>query len=329
MNSLNIITQILAYGGVPATNNPPTQFVNWTRALQGLAIIDAGSQALQVASGNEVTVFNNTISPPSSFNSSSAFTASLSPLNPSRYRFTLTAGTGALRTDRSLTMNTNVITTVVALNSTMSFTITSGSGGDFSAVQVGDSLFLPGPATGDGSSPFSPLNQGFWVVIAASSSALTLVRPVGVSFVGVNETVTITANSQVDAFSAVGIQAGQSANINSTSTFPASFLQTYVILAVTPLWFEVLSTIPLAGVTGIVSTTGLVFFSSAPTFLYVEVDQNVTIQINGDATGVNVVPSQSGVPTAPGIYMVTGPVWELTIINNSLVTLNSTVITAG
>lgn len=330
MNSLNIIAQILAYGGVPATNNPPFQFVNWTRSLQGLAVTDAGSDAVQVPPNSTVTVFSSVVTPPVAFNSSTAFTTSLNPLNPSRYRFTISAGTGALRTDRTLTMGGNLITVAIQPNATATFTITSGSGGDFSTVQVGDTVFIPGVATGDSiSSPFNPSNQGFWTVIATSSSALTLVRPAGTQFQGVGEAVMVTANNQVDAFSAAGVQVGNSVNFNATSTFTAPLLQTFVILAVTPTWFEVLSALPLPNVTGVVGTTGSAFFISAPTFLYVEVDQNATITLNGASAGVNVVPSASGNPAAPGLYMLTGPVWELQLQNNSLLTMNATVITAG
>ena len=329
--NLSILLKLLAFPGVPATNNPPQRPIDWIRSMPSEIVTVPGTQPLTIPPGATQSIFSGVVT--TGVNTGTTFNLTLSPLNPSRYRFTwdgVSSPAPVFRTDRNLNLVGEPVTIVVNANSTLSVSIPGASSNTFAAVMPGDTVFIPGPATGDVATVFSPLNQGFWLVLAASTYALTLSPMQGVAFAGSNETQTPATAAQFDAFGPVGVQVGNGVNINNS--FAPIVQQTYTVIAVTPTWFEVLSGVPLPSQSGIVisSATDMVFYTSAKAFLYIETDQPGVVQINGDASGLQTIqPFAVGDASQPGIFMKTGAVWSLALVNKSAFIMNVTVISAG
>ena len=251
----------------------------------------------------------------------------INPLDPTpRYRFSWTGGTNPVfRTNRGLTLNTKTVVVSINTNFTVKFLATAG---DFAGVSVGDEVFLPSVLSGDAASPFDPLNCGYWVVlgVAVDTSYITVAR--SGDFEAVAESVLVSANSQVQAYSSAGLQVGDKVDISAV--FSASILRTYEVANVTAGWFEVLSNAPIPTLEVAVPTTsGITFFSSCKNFIRIEVDQECAVRFNGDTSDCNrVEPWTAGDKAFVGTNEKKGPVWQLVVKNRSLFPANVTVISA-
>ena len=323
---LNVSTKILAFTDSEISSNPRLKNVDWYRDISGMPVADPRSEAHSIAPGASKTIFDGTFA--STIDGTTAFGLSLSTIDPSRYRLTHSAGTvPGIRTGRALTLNTIAVTFTVNTNATMTVSIPAGP--DFTAVQVGDGVFVPHTTTGDASSPVSVLNAGYWEVLAKASSVnITLVRPSGTDFEGITQTVTLTANSQFRAYSAAGVQIGDSVDI--TAGFTLSTRKTFEVVAATDLFVEIISTTALAAQAGILPTaTGLVFFSTNKTFLYIEANQECSVRVNGDTGNFQrLSPPDASNASWPAQYMRRGPTWLLSIVNLSPTTVNVLVVHA-
>jgi hypothetical protein len=272
--TLKLISNALAYADLGETSNPTQKYFDWagrrTYAVenpQGVPhTIDPGA-TLSLFSGTRSLAVDNTTS----------FRLDLSLLASNRYRFTWTSGTDpVLRTARSLSLNSRAVTVTANANLTATF---ASQAGDWTAVQVGDVVFIPDPTTGDAQGPFNVLNTGYWSVlsVAGDGSSVQLARPSGTGFLAYAETATVTSNSQVLAFSAGGVQVGDSVNINAGFTAPV--LGTYEIVAVTSKWFEVLATAPLpSGVSASPGAAGIQIYTQAKRWVRFEADQACVIR---------------------------------------------------
>jgi hypothetical protein len=211
-------------------------------------------------------------------------------------------------------------------NGSATMTISAGS---FAAVVVGDTVFIPGLTTGDTAGPFNALNEGFWVVIGKlSNTSLTLTRLAGVTFQAASEAPVLTANSQLQAFSATGVQLGDAVSISAG--FSTTTQSTYAVYTVTPGWFEVLASRALPLETSIIpGTTGMLFYSAAKRFVRLETDQPCIIQFNGDTgTTGQLAPWSAGDPTLVAWSERVGPTFQVTVVSASLVPANITFVSA-
>lgn len=323
---LNVTTKILAYADEQATSNPRLRFVDWLRDVSGVPVRDPKSEAHQVPAGQTLTIFDTTRA--TTLDSTTAFGIALLPTtDATRYRITWTGGTNpTLRTGRSLTPNGIVVTLTVNPNATLSVSAASSL---FGSVVAGDQVFLPNTTTGDATSPFSVLNSGYWVVLSKTDvQNIVLVRPPGQDFEGVSEVVTPTANSQLRAYSSSGVQIGDSVDI--TAGFSQATQLTFDIVAVTDLFVEIQSTLPLPTESGILpGATGMVFYVETKSFLYVEAQAEIIIRLNGDTGNTQRVQSTDPSDLAkPGQYMKRGPVWSLVLFNRGTQPVDVTVIHA-
>ena len=285
----------------------------------------AGRQPYDLAPLETKTIFDGTRS--TSLANDTEFTLTLSPLSPSRYRFTWSAGTNpVLRTNRALTAATHSIT--IAVNANQTATMTSGTSGEFTNVVVGDTIFLPGVKTGDAATNFSDLNCGYWTVLSKTgSTVLQLAREDEEDFEGTAEVVVPAANANLQAFSAAGVQDGDRAEVSAVFSTPV--LQTYDVDRCTATFFEVVATgsLPISEV-AVPTTSGLKFYSSAKRYLLVESDQEVTVRINGDTGNLNKIsPWTPSDPDRSGEFSISGPVWSLVMVSRSVVPAKLTVVT--
>jgi hypothetical protein len=313
MSTLVVTSKIVGHSDSSQNNDPRRKHFDWLRERK-LTVSNPKSNEEVIPAGASFSFFNGTVT--TAIDGTTAFTITKSLLGGGRYRFTRVAGTApALRTDRGLTLTGQNIT--VADNGDGSATFTLG-GGTWGTTVAGDTLWLPGPQTGDAATPLSVLNQGAWVVIATlSATVIQAVRPTGMNFSVAGETVLLTANTQAQAFSAAGVQAGDKVEISSG--FSPTTLRTYEIVEINPSWFEVISSlaIPLEA-SKIPTASGMIFYNDAKNWLCVEADQEVALRINGMTDDrLRVTPAQAGVDDQTGWHEHLGPSWSLTVVNKS------------
>jgi hypothetical protein len=324
---LTIVSQALGFGDPTPNNDPALKYFDWKKNVQALPCANPGrSPPGTLALGLSTVVFDGTRT--LTIDGTTAFGVTLSPLNAgTRYRFTWTGGTNpTLRTDRGLTLNTLAVTFSIGANQVADVTL---SGNSFGSTAAGDTVFIPGVTTGDAAGPFNSQNEGFWTVLAVlTSTHIQMARAPGTSFSGASETQTVTANSQFVAFTAAGVQPADSVTISAG--FPVADEKTFVVDKVTSTWFEVISSLPLATVSGATpGAAGMQFYSTVKRWIRVEVDQQAVVQLNADSTMNNVL-----IPVVPadinnmGWLEKFGPTYKVTIVNQSASTLNFSVFSA-
>lgn len=326
MAILNIHSNHLAFNdsGDVVNSNPKRVYFDWTRHVIAMEVAEPEIRGdIKVQPGEALTVFSGART--TSIDGTSVFGIALSTVKESVYRMTHSGGTApAFRTARAYSPSGVLHTLTVSNNATMTVSIPSGN---FNAV-AGDTVYIPHTTTGDSASPFNVLNVGFWVVIAASATSMTLVRRVGESFVGVSEAVTPTTNAQVAIFSAAGVQVGDSLKISGG--FSAVSRKTFVVSEVTPTWVEFTSTeaLPLeSSVT--VGATSLTFYTASKRFIRIEADQDAIVRVNGDTGSfLQIAPLVAGDRDQMGHFELMGPVWQLVIVNlSTTATLKLTLLT--
>lgn len=324
MSTLNRTFYVVAYDDLPSTNNPQRRLVDWRRSVQGIPVTNPRSQALQIEAFQEALVFDGTRS--LTYDGTTQFALSLSPLDPSRYRLAWT-GTGAapgFRTNRGLTLSGGDITLTLNANATVTATHTAGA--VFGSVVDGDVVLVPGESTGD-TTLFNPLNEGFWSVLSASASSLVLVRMPDELFTGATETVTLTTNVQFQAFSATGVQVGDT--LDFVSGFAATARHAYTVLAASASWVEFVSVNALAAQTVIPGANSLQAYSAAKKYLMVETDQEVALLLNGSTDeALRVEPILPGDSNKVGFHEHWGTTFSLSIKNRSSVRVNVFVVSA-
>jgi hypothetical protein len=314
MSILNHSVAIAAYEDSTVSNNPTQRSVDWRKSTGPISVSNPATQKIVIPPASSLTVFSGTRT--TSIDGTTVFASTLNPALSSTYRITSTSGTPpALRTDRGLTLSGATVT--VAINNNATATFTSSVGGSFSAVNVGDNVFVPTSATGDAVSPFNTSNGGMWVVIAKTATVLTMVRLAGTSFDGVSEVVVVTSNAQLLAFSSSGVQVGDTLEV--VAGFSAVVQKSFTVSQVTPSWVEFVSTESLPLESGVVpGIGGLVFHTDAKKYVRVESDQELAVRLNGDTGNTNrLSPRASGTKGSEGWMDKWGTTWSLELVNRS------------
>lgn len=316
MANLTIATQATAYEDADTTSNPSQLPVDWKFQVTNLPVDNPSTTPFTVPAGGTFLVVDG--SRPTSLDGSTVFNLRASPVVPSRYRVTNTAGAAPVfRTDRAVSVQG--VSLALAANRNQAVTVVAGSSAPFTSVQVGDVVLVPGPSTGDPVTLFSQLNEGYWSVLTATGTTLTLARLPGQPFSGVTETVVPASNGQFRVFSAAGVQVGDSVDISAGFSAPAR--RTFVVVALAPDWFEFQSTSPLGEESGIApGVTGMLFYAAAKRWIRIEVDQECVVRLNGDTGTTNrVVPIIAGDRRLRGWFEKFGPVWRAEVVNRASV----------
>jgi len=324
MPIVDIHSTIVMYGdGETPTQNPQRRFVDWSRHLTGVRIENPSVREYVAQPGEQLSIFSGVRS--TAIDNTTEFDLTLNPVKDSTYRLTGSGGTApGFRTARVYDATNNVHTMTVNNNATMSMEIGVGNFG----ASVGDWVFIPDTTTGDSASPFNVANTGFWVVIAATATKLTMIRRVGEDFNGVDEAPTVPSGS-IQIFSSAGVQIGDVVKLSSGFSQPT--LGTYEVAEVTSNWIEFVSATPLPLESGIIPlAANIIFYSDFKRFVRVEADQLAIVRLNGDTGNTNeVAPLLAGDPEAVGHFEKWGPVWELKVVNQSTVNpMKVTVISA-
>lgn len=322
--TLKISSTALAYADLGGTSNPKRRFVDWT-VQRSYDVHNPKSEPFTIDPGATQVLFSGARS--TSVDFTTQFTTSPSPLSPTSYRFSWTAGTDpVLRAARAVALAGRSVTALVNANGTLTLT---SQAGDFSAAQVGDTLLVPGTATGDASSPFDPMNVGYWQVLAVAGdgSSVQLARAPGVAFTGYSQTVSVTSNGQVLVYSAAGVQVGDGVSVSAGFAPPVVGL--YQVAAVTSKWFEVVSTSPLPSVAAAPGAAGIQFYTAPKRYVRVEADQPCVLRLNGDTgSSLQVVPWAPADPDNTALVELTGGFWSLSVVNLSSAPLNLLLVSA-
>ena len=93
---------------------------------------------------------------------------------------------------------------------------------------------------------------------------------------------------------------------------------------------EFTSTLPLPNQTGVTpGASGMSFYTDNKRMVYIEADQLCVVRVNGDTGNFQEIsPLEPGNTSKPGIFLKTGNIHSLTIVNKSTSTLNCLVVTA-
>lgn len=312
MSTLSLTSKILAFEDRAASSNPLKTPINNTSSLTGIPVSRPATEPVRVEPGATLEVTD--ASRATSIDGTSAFSLAASLLEAGRYRITNTGGTAPeFRTARTITVSGIVLTIVITAN--LAAQVTAASGTPFANIQSGDIVSLPGPTTGDASTPFDPQNQGSWVALTATDTVLTMARATGTTFSGIGEVVTPSANTQLQAFTTAGVQVGDTVEL--VSGFADTALRSYPILAVNPSWIEFGYSGPLGAESGIVPTaTGMLVYQSAKRWIGLETDQEIVVRVNGDTSdNTKATPWVAG-GVFVGEYRKTGIVWKLVFVNH-------------
>lgn len=325
MATLNLYSLTVAFDDLAESNEPSLKYVDWKRNQKGISVSVPKSEGAKIPAGGTFTFFDGTRA--TSIDGTTAFTLTLNPLAVDLYRMSYVGGTDpVLRTPRVTAVTGVALTLSAPGNGTL--VVTAGVGTPFSTVQAGDEVMLPGPMTGDGSSPFSVLNQGRWSVLATAGAgaSMTLARPAGQDFQGSAEVVTPSSDSQLLAYSAAGVQPGDKVKVSAG--FSTSTQRTFAVESVTSKWIEFRSSSPLPLEAGVIpGAAGLKFYSSCKRWVRLEADQEALLTVNGIACP-ELSPWEAASKTGVAEYAQTGPIFSLTIQNRSAQLLNVTLLSA-
>lgn len=311
MSTLRVTTNVIAFSDPEATSQPRMRHVDWLRALVVPGVSNPRSEAYTLAPGEERLVFDGTRS--LTIDGTTAFSVALVPGEDITYRIRHTGGTApGFRTARAFSANGGTIDVVVNTDQTVTMTI---AGGTFTGISGGDTLWLPGSEESV-TSPFSVVNQGFWLVMTVSATVLVLRREE--DFNGEAQTgVAITNANQIAAFSASGVQEGD--KVELVSGFASVNRTTYPVVNVTSAYIDVQTVIPMAAEAGVLpGASGLLVYTNAKRWVRLEADQEVAVKVNGDtSTTQKVSPWIAGDVNGAGDYARSGPTFSLRILNLS------------
>lgn len=323
--TLKLASQTLAFADLPPNANPLQKYVDWA-VRREISVRNPKSVPYTIDPGATLTAFSGTRS--TTIDNTTQIQLTQSLLAATRYRFAWTgSGTApGFRADRNLNLAGRSVAMTVAGNATLTM---GAQAGDFTAVLVGDIVFIPDTTTGDTASPFNPMNTGYWKVLAVAGdgSSVQLARASG-GFLGYTETVSVVAAGSVLAFSATGVQVGDGLSV--TAGFPASAFGTYGVVAVTSRWIEVVATLPLpVSVTAAPGATGFQLYTSPRRYLRIESDQVVAVQVNGATdTTQRIEPWAPGDLNQTGFYEKCGLVWSTVLVNLTTTPANVLLISA-
>jgi hypothetical protein len=317
---LNINSNAAAFGDQNLSNNPKRRYFDWTRNANGLRVRNPKANSITLYPGETKTVFDGV----RVLTADATTTWASKSMGNNVYRFSWTGGAApGMRTQRSLAFAATNIVVTINNNSTVTFT----AAGLFANVQAQDNIYISLP-TDPNPSLFNPANTGFWTVLSASPNAITLARPVGQSFNAAAETVSVTNTAQgpILAYSATGVQVGDTVDISGG--FQTSAQKSYTVAAVSSNWFEVMSVSPLAEETGIAPNAALKFYANAKAFLRVETDQDVLVYLNGSSSGIRIIPVVAADPANMGWFENYGAIWSLSVYNRSAYDANCNTFSA-
>lgn len=304
---------VITNGSDKMSSNIQRKIADWKRAISGVIAHESHTLTMQLAPGEETSVFSG--QRPLTVDGTTVF--SLRDMGGSIYRLQWVSGQSpGFRAPRAIPVGTITI----ALNPNQTVSVTHSGGAVFGSLVVGDEVFIPGVSTGE-TGLFAPMNEGYWSVLGASSTVLTLGRRAGLVFSGQSEVVTTTTPGQFYAYAGnVGVQ------INDTL---ALLGKNYGILGVSSMFLDFCSTMPLVVQQITPGATGIATYSSAKRFVFLETDRPIVLLFDSSTDeSVRVEPIVPGDPQQVGFFQKWGTTYAMRVKNKSDSLAEVTVITA-
>jgi len=315
---ISIITQLLSYSdGTGTTDNPNLRNFDWSRYINAVAINNPASDKVTILPNQSKVLFDGLRDNPLDATS----VLEIESLGSSIYRLSVTSGSSGFRDPRSIT---NLQDCTVTINNSSVATFTFSPTTAFPDTVVGDIMRVSGVRTYD-TPPFSfnDLNSGLWSIIAVSGNVIQAVRRKGVAFEGAAEAVTAISATELQIYSADGVQAGDKFDIKGA--FSTASQRVYEVLCVSPaaILFTSAISIPeeanVAYPDPVVNGHSLVFYSNAKRLIYMEVDQDVAVRFNGDPGDTNKVsPIEVSNSNLVGYLHKTGITYKTEVVNKSI-----------
>lgn len=307
MSKLSAMFFLNAYSDKNPSNAPSYNNFKWTRNYNGLLVSNPNSVAFTLAPGETRTLING--SRTLTQDNTTQYSIALAPImgQNTTYRLTWSGGTNpGFRTSR--TSGADATTQVTAsLNGTV-LTFASSGGAPFAlisgGVQIGDFVQI--------GSLFNVSNQGQFQIIALTATSFSVVNAFGVG----EGPITLGAGfaSQIDIFSAAGVQVGDTLLISGG--FSPVTRGAYLVTAVTDLWVQFSSTAVLP-TEGPITTEAITFYYDAQRLVYLESNQKVTMVINGQG-GNEIDPiGDCNCVKQPGVFLRMSTIYSMTVTNIS------------
>jgi hypothetical protein len=320
MQQLNLGLKLVVYSDSQTTTNPKLKDVDYDRQIAGVVTDGLFSKRYSnIAPGASVSVASTTRA--TSVNANTQWTVTLVSDNTYRYRWT--GGTDpVLRTVRAIGGDATTQWTVTINGPVVRYTASAGTAPSFGTVQVGDNLLIE---TGG---PFNVVNTGLFVVLGTGSSYIEISNPSGVAEGPILTGTLVSGLPVISVFSNGPVEVGDEVRIKTTVPFNVSNVGAFKITRVTSKYFDVQNPTPgyPEGPITTTDSTGVIFYPSLYKWAFIESDQRVTVRFNDDTTdNVQVDPIVAGTDQ-PGILLMRGVVYSLSIVNRALVTANVKVV---
>lgn len=310
MSKMNLLVYLNAYSDANDTINPSLSNFKWSRDVQQISISNPDSRSIKLASGQSTSILSGIET--LSSDATTTWDIALKAGTANTYVISQASGTAPnFRTNRVLASDATSQITVTQNAKLLTFTSSGGILLDLSAVQVGDYARI--------GSLFNVNNQGKFKVLAKTSSSFTVENEIGVA----EGPITLGASyaDQLSIFSADGVQVND--NLEIVAGFSSVSFGSYLITDVGPDYLEIYSDSSLPSETGVSnSPTAFNVYSDFKTFLYVESDQKLGIELNGNGAINAIEPFVVGTTTKPGVFMSSSSIKSVTLTNQSLSNAN-------
>jgi hypothetical protein len=306
---MNLLTSIQVYKDASPTNNPTQSTANWTSNQQGIEVSEPETRNLKVASKQTEILFSGVVE--TDVDNTTTFDLTKKSGVSSTYILKHNDSTAPnFRADREIDVDDTSQFTVTKSGALLTFTHSGGTAPDFSNLVFGDEVRI--------GIDFDVFNRGKYKLLSFTANSFTVEN-----FVGVGETVTLSASDQIIIYSADGVQIGQKVTIGAGF---AGFSQgTYEITDVGVDFLEINVAKDLPEEFNVLSQP--MVYSSSKSFMYLEYDKNCTLFVNGVNVGA-LKPLSIGVKKAPGVFLRTGDMFSAEIRNDSLDLMSVLVISA-
>jgi hypothetical protein len=312
MSKLNILLSLNGYEDENPTNNPTHNNFKWTNDFQGIGIQEPRSETIKVLAGQSKSLFSGAAT--LADDNTTTYDITLKPSTSNTYIILHNSGTAPLfRTPRAIAADATTQVTVTKNGPLLTFTATGGTVWSMTAVQVGDEVRLGGV--------FNLANQGKFKILSKTSTSFTVDFAGGAAEGPI--TLGMTFDTQVQIYSAAGVQVGDKLDINAA--FSSVSYGTYEVTDVAANYIEIFSSKSLPE--EIAVQTKLNIYTSQKKFVYIECDKKLNIKINGIISN-KIEPLQFGTKQKPGMFLNTASVYSLEIENTSLDTATVFYVTA-
>ena len=309
MAKLNILTSIQIYKDSSPTNNPLQSTANWTSSNIGVEVSEPETKNLIVASQQRETLFSGVVE--TSVDNTTTFDLLKKSGVSNTYILRHNSGTAPeFRQERAILVDNTTELSVSKSGSLVTLTHTGGAAPDFSSVIFGDVIVL--------GNSFDVFNRGRFKVLNSTVNSITFENIVGVA-----ENITLSDSSDLQIFSADGVQVGQKVKISAG--FSVYSQDVYEITEVLPDSIEFNSGKQLPEEDDILSQ--IVVYKNSKSIIYLEYDKQCTLIVNGvERKGLK--PLSIGTKKTSGIALEVSDIYSAEIKNESLDQMNVLMITA-